>query len=249
MRDARSGTRGPLEASCFPLVPYANRIAGGRFDWQGRKVQLERNFTPETSSIHGLGWEAAWQVTSSRDFKLAMEHSHDGQTGWPWSYHAQQRVRLGEKGCAITLNCTNLSDTPMPAGLGLHPYFRRRPETKVRFGSKGICMVDDALIPEGNIAPPDQFGDFSKGSNLPAQTIDHCYCGWDGTARIEDNLGTITLTAIGAPFLQLYAPSDGSALCLEPVSHMPDALNQDRAGMTHLPPLCTATIQLKISAT
>jgi aldose 1-epimerase len=247
----------PLDSACFPLVPYCNRINDGAFTWLGDAVQLPRNFPPETSSIHGMGWQSAWEVVSGREFKCAMEQVNPGLgprpwirpvQDWPWAHHAEQRVRLGPKGCAITLNLTNRSNVPMPAGLGFHPYFRRRPETRVTFNSNGIWLVDEAQIPTGEIAPSDHFADFAQGATLPAQTIDHCHMLWDGTARIEDDLGSITLTARGAPFLHVYAPEDGSALCLEPVSHMPDAPNQDPGGMTSLPPGCSASLQMWVSA-
>jgi aldose 1-epimerase len=238
----------PLDASCFPLVPYCNRVANARFEWQGREVQLPRNFEPETSNLHGLGWEDEWVVASKADFKCALEHGHDGNDGWPWAYHAEQRIRLGPKGCAISLNLTNRGHDPMPAGLGLHPYFRRRSEARLVFSSTGVLMVDDGLIPTGEIAPPEIFGDWQAGAELPRQTIDHCHAGWGGVAHIQDDLGMISVTARGTPFLHLYAPEDGSALCLEPVSHTPDALNGDPAGMTILPPGCSATMTMWISA-
>lgn len=31
------------DASCFPLVPFANRVSGNRFVWQGREYQLQPN--------------------------------------------------------------------------------------------------------------------------------------------------------------------------------------------------------------
>jgi aldose 1-epimerase len=237
----------PLAAACFPLVPYANRVAQGSFAWQGTDIHLPRNFPPESSSLHGLGWQHSWRVASQSAFKCALEHDHQGGF-WPWAYYAQQRIRLGPKGCAISLDVTNRSGSAMPAGLGLHPYFRRRPETRVRFRSGGVWLVDKALIPTGELAPASLFGDFAGLAALPDQTIDHCYARWDGVAQIEDDLGTITLTARGAPMLHVYAPADGSALCLEPVSHMPDALNSDPAGMTVLPPGCSASVQMWIAA-
>ncbi len=257
LRSMADGATDPLDSACFPLVPYCNRISEGAFAWLGDEVQLPRNFPPEMSSIHGLGWQSKWGVVSSREFKCAMEQDYLGSgprpwkqdvDRWPWAYHAEQRVRLGPKGCAITLNLTNRSNVPMPAGLGFHPYFRRRPETRVTFKSNGIWLVDEAQLPTGEIAPSDHFGDFADAAPLPAQTIDHCYMSWDGAARIEDDLGAITLTARGAPYLHVYAPADGSALCLEPVSHMPDALNQNPGGMTSLPPGCSASLQMWIAA-
>lgn len=247
LRTMPPGSADPLAAACFPLVPYANRIAGAHFAWAGEQVQLPRNFLPEQASIHGHAWQAAWQVTSHGGFKCALDQLHDGESGWPWAYHVQQRVMLGAKGCAVGLTLTNRSDRAMPAGLGLHPYFRRRPQARVQFGAAAVALVDDALIPTGQTAPAHHFGHFAHGAALPAEAIDHCFTGWQGVATITDDLGTITLTARGAPHLHVYAPADGSALCLEPVSHAPDALNQDPAAMTLLPPGCSASLQMWVT--
>lgn len=246
LRTMRAGEADPLASACFPLVPYANRIAGGRFAWHGAEVRLPLNFAPEQASIHGHGWQAPWQVLSHGGFKCALEQVHDGATGWPWPYRVQQRVMLGRQGCAISLVLTNLGDSAMPAGLGLHPYFRRRPESRVSFAARDVVLTDRACLPTGEVAAVSLFGDFATGSALPASTIDHCYTGWRGTACVTDDLGTITLTATGAPHLHLYAPADGSALCLEPVSHAPDAVNRDPAGMTVLPPGCSASLRMEI---
>jgi aldose 1-epimerase len=248
LRPMPAGSSDPLEAACFPLVPYCNRIRDGRFAFAGREVALPANFPPEPHSLHGLGWQAPWTVTGEGGFKCSLAHRHDGSGGWPWAYDAEQRLRLGAQGCAITLDVTNRGETPMPCGVGLHPYFRRRSETRVRFGSSGMIVVDDGLIPTGEMVLSGRVADFEAGAALPARLVDHCFPGWDAAATIADDLGTIELTARGAPLLHVYAPEDGSTLCLEPVSHPPDALNQAPAAMTALPPGCSATLTMRISS-
>jgi aldose 1-epimerase len=248
LRTMPSGSTDPLEAACFPLVPWCNRIRDARFAWQGEDIRLAANFPPEPHSLHGLGWQSPWRVTSAAGFKGSIAHSHDGGGAWPWAYEAEQRVRVGAQGCAITLDLTNRAATPMPCGLGLHPYFRRRSETRVRFAASGMLEVDHGLIPTGEIAEPGRFADWPAGAALPPRLVDHCFAGWDGTATIEDDLGAIHLTARGASFLHLYAPENGATLCLEPVSHAPDAPNRAPAEMTVLPPGCTASLTMRISA-
>ena len=245
LRTMPEGATNPLESACFPLVPYCNRIRDGRFEWQGREIRLPANFPPEPHSLHGLGWQSPWTVTSEAGFKAALEHRHDGSGGWPWAYEAQQRVRLGPEGCAITLDVTNRADEPMPCGLGFHPYPRRRGETRVSFAAATTLEVDGGLIPNGAAASA---AHWSQGSDLPDWTIDHCFTGWDGLARADDDLGSIIVRARGARFLHLYAPEDGSALCLEPVSHQPDALNSAPQQMIALPPGCSASLTIWISA-
>lgn len=246
LRTMPEGSTEPLESACFPLVPYCNRIGEGRFEWQGYDVQLPANFAPEPHSLHGLGWHQPWTVVREAGFKCALEHRHDGGDSWPWPYIAEQRVRLGPKGCAITLDLTNRSAEPMPCGIGLHPYLRRTMWSRVSFGAEAMFEVGEDSLPTGALVPSSHFGDWSRGASLPELTIDHCFAGWDGTASVSDELGRIMLTARGASFLHLYSPRDGSALCLEPVSHAPDAPNRAPDELIVLPPGCTASLTMWI---
>jgi aldose 1-epimerase len=238
----------PLDAACFPLVPYCNRIRDGHFTFGGREVTLPANFPPERHSIHGFSWQHPWRVESAAANKCVLVYEYNGAHLWPWFYRAEQRVRLGENGCAVTLVLTNHGDTPMPAGIGLHPYFRRGRSARVRFTADHVLLSDPQLLPTGVTARADRFADFRHGAALPGGTIDHCFAGWKGEVSIEDELGTIALTASGAPHLHLYAPAAGSFLCCEPVSHTPDALNRAPEEMTILPPGCSATLTMRISA-
>jgi len=248
LRPAPEGAANPLHTACFPLAPYCNRIRDGRFSFAGRDVVLPANFPPEPHSLHGLSWQREWSIEHLVENKCVLVDEYDGTGAWPWAYHAQQRIRLGPKGCAVTLVLTNRSAEPMPAGLGLHPYFRRRKETQVRFGAEHVLLSTPDCLPTGVTAPPDHFGDWAQGAALPLETVDHCFAGWRGTAMVADDLGTITLAADGAPDLHLYAPADGSALCLEPVTHTPDATNRAAQEMIVLPPGCSAGLTMRISA-
>ena len=40
LRPAPPDSRQPLDMACFPLVPFANRIAGGRFRFENHDVAL-----------------------------------------------------------------------------------------------------------------------------------------------------------------------------------------------------------------
>src|SRR5690348_3543931 len=45
-----------LDADCFPLVPYVNRIRGGCFTFRDRIVRLQPNMPGDPSPLHGQGW-------------------------------------------------------------------------------------------------------------------------------------------------------------------------------------------------
>ena len=52
------------EMGAFPLVPYSNRIAGGRFHFAGVDYRLALNFGDHPNSIHGIGWQRDWEVAA-----------------------------------------------------------------------------------------------------------------------------------------------------------------------------------------
>src|SRR4051794_28248364 len=66
-----------LDMGSFPLVPYVNRIRGGRFTFRGREVALAPNLPGDPSPLHGQGWLAPWEVVSlgGSEAELAYRHA------------------------------------------------------------------------------------------------------------------------------------------------------------------------------
>lgn len=247
LRPAAADASDPLAMACFPMVPWCNRVRDARFAWRGRDIALPVNFAPEPHSIHGLGWQREWQCEPQTEAECALTLEHAGDTEWPWAWRAMQHIRLTPAGCTVALTATNLSADPMPVGLGLHPYFRRRPDTRVRFRSKRVLLTGADGLPSGERASGEHFACWSQGAPMPATIVDHCHAGWGGEVTISDALGTVAMAASGAPHLHLYAPADGTTLCCEPVGHLPDALNTAPGGVTVLAPGNTAALTMRIA--
>lgn len=245
LRPLPDGSADVLATACFPLVPYANRIAGGRFDFAGREHRVPLNFGDHPHSLHGLGWQAEWNVAASDAESVTLVHAHDGGAGWRWAYHAEQRIRLAPGQLQLELALTNRADEAMPAGLGFHPYFSLAAETRLQFDTARAWLADATMLPT-MAAPADHFGDWAVGAQVAGPTlIDNAYEGWSGTARIDQPWGTITLKAEGASVLHLYRPPGEPFFCVEPVSHLPDAINRD--GMAVLDPGATQTLVMTLS--
>lgn len=237
-----------LQSACFPLVPYCNRIAAGRFVRDDRTVEIAPNLPRHRHPLHGRGWQATWRVVRSDAASALLEHAYDGASDWPWPYLAHQHVALDAAGCTLRLMVQNRAVAPAPMGLGLHPCFRRAAETRVAFVAEAMLGIDAEFLPDGTSHPADALAPWSSGGALPAALVDHCFTGWSGAATIADAQGSITLRAFGAPHCHVFAPPGGEDLCLEPVSHIPDALNRSPEEMTVLPPGCAAGIAVRIEA-
>ncbi len=231
LRTGAQASDDPLMMSSFPLVPYSNRVAHGAFSWGGSQRRVPLNFGDHPHALHGLGWQAAWDVAEHAGASIVLRHAHDGGPGWPWKYEAEQRITLDERGLHASLSVTNRGNEPGPFGLGFHPYFEAPPGTRLKARLANVWLADETCIPSER-ARGDWFGEWSEGAPVARDSlIDHAFTGWDGHAEVirPDIDCQVRLSASPElPNLHLYMPPGAAFFCAEPVSHMPDALN--RAG-------------------
>ncbi|MGA6733397.1 aldose 1-epimerase, partial [Escherichia coli] len=92
------------DASCFPLVPFANRVSGNRFVWQGREYQLQPNVEWDAHYLHGDGWLGEWQCVSHSDDSLCLVYEHRSGV---YHYRVSQAFHLTADTLTVTLSVTN----------------------------------------------------------------------------------------------------------------------------------------------
>jgi aldose 1-epimerase len=250
LRPTPAGAADVLETACFPLVPFANRIAEGRFAWGGRTAALPVNLAGSRHPLHGDGWLGPWTVEAADAAAVTLEFTPHG-SAWPWRYRAAQSVRLDDRGLNLALSVTNLDDGPGPFGLGFHPYFPEAAKARLTAATAGVWEATDDLLPlrEATGSP------WGEGRAVRSDTLtDHCHTGWSGEARIDFGAGrpSLRLTASRAlRWLHVYAPPGEAFFCVEPVSHAPNALNMaDPAahGVWALGPGETAVAWMRLEA-
>ena len=246
LRTMASDADHALQSACFPLVPYCNRIAGGRFDWNGRTITIAPNLPPQPHPLHGLGWLARWLAIRSDATSALLEHAHDGSDEWPWPYVAHQHIALDRDGCTIRLLVLNRAAEPAPVGLGLHPYFRRSDTSEIMLAAETMLGIDAEFLPDGTRHAADTLAPWSKGARPPDRLVDNSFTGWNGSAEIVDDRGTITVRGFGTPHCHLYVPPGGSELCIEPANHLPDILNRAPREMPVVLPGCASGIAMRI---
>lgn len=214
----------PLDTACFPMVPYVNRVAGGRFTFGKRVVQLKRNWNEDPHPLHGQGWRAPWKVVAASAASATVRFE-GGADEWPWRYSAEQCFQLLENGLLVELSVRNLSDEPMPAMLGLHPYFPDASRAQLQANLPRVWLADPQMLPVNEVpAPPDWSFDTLRA--VQAVPLDHSFSGWDGVAMLRwpDHSCTIRATQCGC--LHVYAPAQRDFFCVEPETAAPGALGR-----------------------
>ena len=217
-----------LDAASFPLVPYANRIRGGRFWCDGQEVRLAKNLPGDASPLHGQGWRAAWTVRSAEADRIELDYLHEAGE-WPWRYEARQRLVLTPEGLLLELGCRNLSSAPMPCGLGQHPYYPCDAGTLLDTGVAGVWTVDADVLPLQRLPATGRYD--LQNRLICGQGLDNGFDGWGGTARISwpGQAVALALSSDDAAYFQVYSPAEGGFFAAEPVQHANTALNAPQA--------------------
>ncbi len=222
LRPAPPGARDAGEMASFPLVPFSNRVRGGRFNCDGRAVTLSPNLPGDKSPLHGQGWRNAWVVAKSDEASAMLSFVHEPGE-WPWGYEAWQVFALDETGLTVTLSCRNLSVERMPCGLAQHPYFPCDGETRLETGVTDVWLIDEDMLPTKLVPTRGKF--LPSNGPVCGRGLDHGYEGWSGEALINWGRGAKVRMTAEAPRFQLYAPASGSLFVAEPVENANAALN------------------------
>lgn len=205
------------KAGAYPLIPFHNRIRGGRFSWDGRDYQLPHH-PSEPNALHGFSNRRAWSTRDVSQTSAIMELEHAGDDAWPWPLFAEQRLSLEPQAIAIQLSVTNRADTSMPAGLGWHPYFK-----------KAISIEDDAKLswPIGPDLMP------LGASSTTLATGDTRYLSDWRQVRLDLPDGA-RLSMTADPLLSHLVIHDVAPgySCVEPTSHLANALGTTPPGVS-----------------
>jgi len=228
LRPTAPGASDPFETAAFALAPFANRIANGRFRVGDRELWIPRNAPDQAHPLHGHAWRKPWRVESAaRDSAvLSFEHPADS---WPWRYSVMQTLTLRGDSLEVSLSLENRDATPMPAGLGWHPYFHKGQGATLRAHLEGVWLTDEEYLPE-RLGQGTRFGQWGRGDEVArGELVDHCHTGWPGVAEIllpEKGLRLALTASRALRWLHIYSPPGKDFFCVEPVSHMPNAVNR-----------------------
>lgn len=240
---------GVLGSGCFPLVPFSNRIAGSAFTWAGRRIALPPNHpdNPAEPAMHGLGWRLPWQVADTAPGRLDLVLAVPAGD-WPWPFTAQQRFALDDAGATFTLALINHGDTPMPAGLGFHPFFPRDARTRLEGLHRGEWQVDAARLPT-TLDERATAIDWWAGRPVAARLVDTVYTGRNGPLRIiwpDAGTGLAIMPDPVLAFTTIYVPGDADYFCAEPVSHITDGFNRPDSGIRALSPGARLAVTMRL---
>ena len=155
-------------------------------------------------------------------------HAWGGDDGWPWAFEVSQTASLIGATLALEYRVRNLDDAPMPAGIGLHPWFRRPVEVRLPAEAVYSTNVDSPPHPTRvtgtrdlrSLAPPaDGLDDTWTQLTEPRVELVWPESGIQATLEAETEAGLLVAVA---------SPPAIEAIAVEPQTHGPQSVQPAR---------------------
>ena len=226
------------------LIPWPNRVAAGRYAFDGEEYQLAITEPERNAALHGLACWLPWTLESLQPDRVALSFRVLPSPGYPFHLDTTVEYRLDADGLRVTTTSVNVGERPCPYGLGFHPYVAAAPgstidESALTLDVRRRLVPDELLIPKGDEPVAGGDFDFRTSREVGALTLDDGFAdvvrdpqgrswarlrGADGrTAAVwaDQNFGY--WQAYSAD--RLPAPMARRAMALEPMTAAPNAFN------------------------
>jgi aldose 1-epimerase len=188
------------------LMPWPNRVDGGRYRFAGEDRQLGLTEPAAGNAIHGLVRWTTWELGAHEDAELRLGYRLLAHPGYPHPLDVSVGYRLvpGE-GLRVEQAVTNVGSSPAPVAFGAHPYLRvgaQLDECRVTLPGSVRLRTDDRGIPVGREDVAGTAYDLRAGRDLRGLSVDHAFTGLD---RDADGRAWATLAGPDGTAVSLWA--------------------------------------------
>ncbi|MEM9015002.1 MAG: hypothetical protein AAGB02_07830 [Pseudomonadota bacterium] len=214
----------PRAAACYFCIPWFGRLSGELDRADSRyAIALTCPVAEPDYPLHGHGWVTPWNVAEIAPAAAELSFKHrPSPNKFPWAFTGGLRFRASSEAFEIELSIRNSDNDPMPFGLGIHPFFPRTADTRLKLNAKRCWRPPDGPL---TTTPPELT--FDEERPLPQRSVDETLCACAPIATITQRSCEITVSSM-AVHKHLFAPADDEYFCLEPITQLPGKFGADR---------------------
>jgi aldose 1-epimerase len=226
----------PPKGSGDILVPWPNRLRGGKYSFGGRDYQLALTEPGNGNAIHGLGRWTRWTPLALDASSVTLGIDLVPQTGWIFEVHIEVTWTLhAETGLSVRTVALNNGGWSAPFGAGFHPYLSthgaRLKDVTVQLPARQRILTDSAQLPVGDQTVTGTPYDLRRGRRLRELRLDDAFTGLSaGFAEVRTRHGGARLWFDDAfRYAQVFTVEELTpgvpGVAIEPMSCPPDAFN------------------------
>ena len=220
------------------LLPWPNRIEGGRYEFEGEEYQLPINEVDKNAALHGLVCWSNWNCLEHEEERVSMGLVLHAQKGYPHVLSLEIEYALSGVGLRVRTTATNIGGTRLPFGTSNHPYFTvgtpKVDASRLRVPAGTYFQTDENLIPTGQFGVEGTEYDFREGREVGDLVLDTCFT---EVAPDSDGLTRVVLThPDGNPEITLWMDSENDFIQVFTGDTLPD--EDKRRGIAIEPMTC-----------
>jgi aldose 1-epimerase len=231
------------------LAPWPNRLADGRYEYDGVRAQAALDEPEHRNAIHGLVRWLPWTLQTRHQNQLCLRLQLHPSPGYPFSLLLELEYHVGREGLTVTTTAQSLDQRSIPFGLGFHPYLTagggKVDEATLRVPAGETLDLDERGLPTGALTPvAGTERDFTRPRPVGPVVLDAAFTALE---RDDDGLARATIDAPGGasgalvwvdaafPYLMVFTGDTlgdltrrRRAVALEPMTCPPNALRTGR---------------------
>ncbi len=214
------------------LAPWPNRIAKGRYAYEGKDYQLEIR-DGLGNAMHGLVDEATAEVVETRAGFLKLATKVEAVTGYPWNLLVEATFELTADELVVGYSVTNVGSGNAPVGIGTHPYFPFSEDTTIVVNAVTATVHGSDMLPVSS-TPAVEIG-LGPGNGVLVRDLklDTQFNGvTNPVATLRTGDQSLDIWHDNAPWLMIYttnkfpwADGPGNAIAIEPQTCPANAFN------------------------
>jgi aldose 1-epimerase len=128
-------------------VPWAGRVIGGTWTWNGKTWQLDLSEPGRGHAIHGLATELVWDVVATTPESITLGVDLGAVPGWPFPMRTEVTYALTEGGLVVTHKVINTGTDLLPFALGPHPYIHAPTGPAGEHAHATVGIPADTVLP------------------------------------------------------------------------------------------------------
>ncbi len=209
----------PTHGGSAVLIPFANRVKGHEYIFDGEKYSLPAN--DNMNSIHGLVYNSEFEVVEEGDNFISLKYNLI-HIGYPTILDIVVTYELKESSLSTTFSIKNVGEKSAPITVGAHPYFIFNGKYSIITEEPAFLLhYKDKYFPDGSA----EFIDLTS-IDISQMEMDNTFFG-GGKIKIRDMSSEIEIIRRNMPFFVLYngVYAENKSIAVEPMSGAPDAFN------------------------
>ena len=159
------------------MAPWPNRLDGGSWHYQGRKLEVPITIHSQQNANHGLLVNYPYKLLNQTASKVTLSAAITPTFGYPFLVETTVTYELVQNGLKVTHTALNHSKEAAPYAVGAHPYFRfsgvDTGDVFLRSEAETILVLNERQIPVGSMPTANSDFDLRSGIRVADQFIDN----------------------------------------------------------------------------